>query len=294
MLRRVPDRPVGRGRDVVRVRARRHGVLLDAQAGSGRRGRSPERPPLPRHHAADDAKAAVAERPEDDRLAFLERLPRRLLHDDAVGDEDGQLPGGGLRPEEPSRVADLRAPDVVVLGRDRVEERPVHGRATECESRGLEGAAVRAREDLADGEPEPAHSLPDRARVCAALGGEVPLRRAVGDDDGILIRLREVRGGVPEHDDEPAGAKAAGELRCGGCRRTGDERQREGGDEGSDERARGRHAAPPSQDDPLHASQRAPGPEEPDARRNASYIWPSSQVSRPGSFPAAAVTSRSR
>ena len=237
VLGRVPDRPVGGGRDVVRVRSGGNRVLVDAEADGGRRGRSAQRPPLPRQHPSDDAEAAVPERPEDDRLALLERLPGRLLHDDAVRDEHGQLPGRGLRPEEPPRGADLRAPGVVVLGRDRVEERRDDGRAAECEPRGLERPAVRAREDLADGQPEPAHAAPDRTRVGAALGGEVPLRRAVGDDDGILVRLREVGGRVPE-DERRARRRSGsgrGQGRSGG--RAGDERQRERGDDCSDERA---------------------------------------------------------
>ena len=117
------------------------------------RRRGPQRPPLARQHAADDPEAARPERPEDDRLALLERLPRRLLDDDVVRDEHRQLPGRGLRAEQPPRVPDLRAPGGVVLGGDRVEERRVDGRAPEREPCGLAACGRDAREDLADGRP---------------------------------------------------------------------------------------------------------------------------------------------
>jgi hypothetical protein len=58
----------------------------------------PERPPLARQDAADDAEPAVPERPEDDRFALLERLAGRLLDDDAVRDEDGERPRAGRVP----------------------------------------------------------------------------------------------------------------------------------------------------------------------------------------------------
>ena len=144
-LGRVPDRPVGRRRDVVWVRARGHGVLRHLQSGRRRRGRSSQRPPLPRQDASDDAEVTVAERPEDDRLALLERLPRRLLDDDVVCDEHVDLPRRRPRAEQPARVADLLPPGRVVLGRDRVQQRRVHGRAPEREPRGLERTAVGAR-----------------------------------------------------------------------------------------------------------------------------------------------------
>ena len=95
------------------------------------------------------------------------------------------------------------------------------GRPPEGEPRGLQRAAVDAREDLADGKADAPHAAADRARVGPSLGGEVPLRRAVGDDDGILVGLREVGRRMPEDEDEAPGAKLAREVlvgRGGGAR----------------------------------------------------------------------------
>ena len=211
-------RPSRRVRPPRRAGACRRGpVLLDAEAGGGRRGGPPQRSPL---------------------LGMTRPTTRKRLF--PSGRKTIASPSSSVCPDvswtttpcvtrtvsfparascrRAARVADLRAPGVVVLGRDRVEERRVDGRAAEREPRRLERPAVRAREDLADGQPEPAHPLPDRARVGASLRGEVPLRRAVGDDDGILVGLREVRGGVPEDDDEPAGSRLR--VRSGRRRRT--------------------------------------------------------------------------
>ena len=80
------------------------------------------------------------------------------------------------------------------------------GRAAEREPCGLERPAVRTRQHRSDREPEAAHAASDRAGVGAPLRGEVALRAAIGDDDGILVGLGEVRRRVPEHDDEAAGA----------------------------------------------------------------------------------------
>src|SRR4029079_6838198 len=118
-----PDRAVGRGCDVVRVRACGHAVLLHTQPGRGARGRTPQRRPLAGQDAPDDTEPAVPERPEDDRLALLERLPGRLLDDDVVGDEDGERPLSRPGAYQPARVADLPAPGGVVLGGDGVQER---------------------------------------------------------------------------------------------------------------------------------------------------------------------------
>ena len=107
------------------------------------------------------------------------------------------------------------------------------GRAAEREPRRLERAAVRAREHLADRQPEPAHPAADRARVGTTLRREVPLRRAVRDDDGILIGLGEVGRGVAQHDDETARAKCAREVGAGRGRGSGNQRQSERGDESS-------------------------------------------------------------
>ena len=63
-------RPVGRGRDVVRVRARRHRILAtrSAAADDGARTRAHSSGLDP----ADEAEAPPAERPEDERLALVE------------------------------------------------------------------------------------------------------------------------------------------------------------------------------------------------------------------------------
>ena len=212
-----------------------------AHGGPPCRGRRAKPRPVRGHHAPDEAEAAVAERAEDDRLALLQALSGRLLHDDAVRDEHGQPPLGGLRADQPPRRLDLRAPAGVVRGRDRVEERGADGGAAEREPCGLERAAVGAREHLADGQPKAPDALPDRARVSAALRGEVPLRRAVGDDDRILVLLRLVGVCVPEDEHEPARTKRLGKAGARRRARAGHDRDgREGGD-GSGEQARGRH-----------------------------------------------------
>jgi len=90
------------------------------------------------------------------------------------------------------------------------------GRATERQARRLERPAEGAREDLADRQGEAASAAADGARVGPTLRGEVPLRRAVGDDDRVLVGLREVGCGVPEDEDHAATAQRADEVTAGG------------------------------------------------------------------------------
>ena len=209
VLGRVPDRPVGCDRHVVRVRARGDGVLLDAQAGRRGRGGPAERPPLARQHAADDPEAARAERPEDDRLALLERLPVVSWTTTLCVTSTVSFPGAGFVPSSRRaflicvRQAASCSAAMVLRSAGWTVARPNASRAV---------SSVRqydAREDLADGKAEAPHAATDRARVGPSLGGEVPLGRAVGDDDGILVGLREVGRRVPEDEDEPAGAQLA-------------------------------------------------------------------------------------
>jgi hypothetical protein len=55
----------------------------------------------------------------------------------------------------------------------------------------------------------------DRPRVATSFAAEVPLGAAVGQNDGILVGLREVRCGVPKHEHEPVALHRSSESGVG-------------------------------------------------------------------------------
>ena len=170
---------------------------------------------------------AVSEWAEDECLALLERLARRVPDDAAVCDEHGDAAGGGLRPQQPPRCGDLASPLRVVLGDNGVEKRAADGRAAEREPRRLAGPAEHAREHRPDLDLETTHALPDQPRVAAARSREVALRAAVLQIDGILVGLRLIRRRMPDDEDHAAALQLVAERRARGIRR----RKRESSDQ---------------------------------------------------------------
>jgi hypothetical protein len=83
-----------------------------------------------------------------------------------------------------------------VGGVDRVQEGGLDLAAAEGETGRLARAAELARQHGPDAEVEPRDASPDRARLRAAGGRQVPLRCAIGEVDGILVLLRLVGRGV--------------------------------------------------------------------------------------------------
>ena len=197
--------------------------------------------PLPWHDASDDAEAAVPERAEDDRLAFLEALTRRLGDDDPVRDEHGHFPRRGTGAEQPSRVAYLLSQTascsdaIVFSSAGCTVARPKASRAVSS----VRQYALDSTFPI--GTPRRRTPRPIARASARPCDGEVPLRRAVRDDDGILIGLGEVRRGMPEDEHDPAGAERADEIRARRGGRARDEGHGQRGDDSCGERARGRH-----------------------------------------------------
>src|SRR4029450_5446620 len=150
-----------------------------------------DRFPLRRRDPSHEPETAVP-RPKDQSLSLLKREPGGVAHDDSVGDEDGERAGGGPRTDEATRRTNLPAPGLVVGGIDRVQEGGLDLAAAEGETRRLPRAAERARQPGPDAEVEPCDASPDRARLRATGCRQVPLRRAIGEDDRILVLLRLV------------------------------------------------------------------------------------------------------
>ena len=71
--------------------------------------------------AADEAVAAVSERPKHERLALLQREPCRVAHDDAVRDERDDATGGRPSAEQATERSQLAPPGSIVFGGDRVQ-----------------------------------------------------------------------------------------------------------------------------------------------------------------------------
>ena len=104
---------------------------------------------------------------------------------------------------------------------------------------GLLRSAERAREHAPDPEPQAPNRTPDRASVGATLRVEVSLSAAVREDDGILVRLREVRRRVPDDEHEPASLQRARERRIGARRGAGSAARKCRGGYDGDQAARG-------------------------------------------------------
>jgi hypothetical protein len=166
--------------------------------------------PLARRDGRYEREAAVA-RPEDSRLALVDRHVDRSGDVEAVGDEDAVRAGRGRGRKEAAEAVDPRLTLRLALGRLEVLEQRLARRLSECEPRRLECAAEGAREHAPDRDLK-AHDRPaERARLRPACRREVSLRVAVRKGDRIGVVRARVGRRVPEVDDVPAAAKRADE-----------------------------------------------------------------------------------
>ena len=186
-----------------------------------------ECPPLAREDATEKPETARAERTQDERLAFLQREPCRIRHDDPVCDEDLDRAWRRFHPEQSPGGSYLRPPACIVRRGDGIQEGRRHRRGTKGKTRGLARAAESTGQNRRDPQIETPHAPPYRAGIYTALLGEVSLRGAIGQIDGVFVGLREIRGRMPENEYETARLKRAGQSRLGRgiCARLG----REGG-----------------------------------------------------------------
>ena len=81
--------------------------------------------------------------------------------------------------------------------------------------RGLARAAECTCQNRRDAQIETPRAPPYRARICTAPLGEVSLRGAIGQINGVFVGLREVRGRMSENEYETARLKRAGQSRLG-------------------------------------------------------------------------------
>src|SRR5262249_10287466 len=118
---RVPPEPsvVSRGRARRKLSCRKCS-RRKSRALSRPRSSRQERPPLAREDTADKPEAARAERAEDERLPFLERLPGRVADDASLRHEDGKRARRRLRAEKAPHRPDLSPPPPIVLRNDRI------------------------------------------------------------------------------------------------------------------------------------------------------------------------------
>jgi hypothetical protein len=136
-----------------------------------------------------------------------------------VGDEDSERADGGSRTDQATGRTNLSAPGLVVCCVDRVQEGGLDLAAAERKARCLARAAEPTRQHGADAEPEPRNACADRARLRTTCGREVPLRRAIGEVDGILVLLRLVGCSVSQDEHKPAALELLDEsrTRAAGC-----------------------------------------------------------------------------
>ena len=160
-------------------------------------------------------KTARAERTQDERLAFLQREACRIGYDDPVCDEDRDRARRRFRPEQSPGGSYLRPPACIVCCGDGIQERRRHRRATKGKARGFACAAEGTGQNRRDAQIESPHAPPYRAGICTTLLGEVSLRGAIGQIDGVFIGLREVRGRMSENEYETARLERAGQSRLG-------------------------------------------------------------------------------
>jgi hypothetical protein len=132
-----------------------------------------------------------------------------------VCDEDLNRAGRRFRPEQSPGGSYLRPPACIVSCGDGIQEGWRHRRATKGKTRGLARAAEGAGQNRRHAQIETPHSPPYRAGICTALLGEVSLRGAIGQIDGVFVGLREVRGCMPENEYETARLKRTGQSRLG-------------------------------------------------------------------------------
>ena len=156
-----------------------------------------------REDATKKPKTARAERTQDERLAFLQRETCRIRHDDPVCDEDVDRAGRRFRPEQSPGGSYLRPPACIVRCGDGIQEGRRHRRATKGKTRGLARAAEGTGQNRRDAQIETPHVPPYRAGIYTTLLGEVSLRGAIGQIDGVLVGLREVRGRMSENENGP-------------------------------------------------------------------------------------------
>jgi hypothetical protein len=174
-----------------------------------------ECPPLTREDATEKPETTRSERTQDERLAFLQREPCRIRHDDPMCDQDLERAGHRSCPEESPGGSYLRPPACIVRCGDGIQEGRRHRRATKGKTRGLAGAAEGTGQNRRHAQIETAYAPPNRAGICTALLGEVSLRGAIGQIDGVFVRLREVRGRMSENEYKTAPLKRACQCRLG-------------------------------------------------------------------------------
>lgn len=130
-------------------------------------------------------------------------------------DQDLERAGHRSCPEESPGGSYLRPPACIVRCGDGIQEGRRHRRATKGKTRGLAGAAEGTGQNRRHAQIETAYAPPNRAGICTALLGEVSLRGAIGQIDGVFVRLREVRGRMSENEYKTAPLKRACQCRLG-------------------------------------------------------------------------------